>query len=145
MNVNQALRDRPQELRDIYSAWSILYDRVGLGQIRNEKQYRNMVAVADKLVDEIGGNERHPLSKLLEVVATLIEQYEGESAPFEDAEPRAVLSFLMAQHELKQADLGAEIGSQGVVSEILNGKREINARQAKALAARFGVSVAVFL
>ena len=99
MNVNQALRDRPQELRDIYSAWSILYDRVGLGQIRNEKQYRNMVAVADKLVDEIGGNERHPLSKLLEVVATLIEQYEGESAPFEDAEPRAVLSFLMEQHD----------------------------------------------
>ena len=145
MNVNQALRDRPQALRDIYSAWSILHDRVGLGQIRNEKQYRNMVAVADKLVDEIGGNERHPLSKLLEVVATLIEQYEGESAPFEDVAPRAVLSFLMEQHDLKQADLGAEIGSQGVVSEILNGKREINARQAKALAGRFGVSAAVFL
>jgi HTH-type transcriptional regulator/antitoxin HigA len=32
-----------------------------------------------------------------------------------------------------------------VVSDILNGKREINARQAKALAARFGVSAGVFL
>ena len=93
MNVNQASRDWPQELRDIYSAWSMLYDRIGLSQIRNEKQYRNMVAVADKLVDEIGGNERHPLSKLLEVVATLIEQYEGESAPFESADPRAALSL----------------------------------------------------
>ena len=145
MNENQALIDRTQELRDFYGAWSLLHDRIGLSQIRNEKQYRNMVAVADKLVDEIGGNERHSLSKLLEVIATLIEQYEGESAPFDDAEPKAVLSFLMEQHELKQADLGAEIGSQGVVSEILNGKREINARQAKALAERFGVSVAVFL
>ena len=71
----------------------MLHDHIGLSQIPNEKQYRNMVAVADKLVDEIGGNERHPLSKLLEVIATLIEQYEGESVPFEDAEPRSVLSF----------------------------------------------------
>ncbi|MFQ6757571.1 hypothetical protein MWR57_03025 [Desulfovibrionaceae bacterium CB1MN] len=40
---------------------------------------------------------------------------------------------------LKQSDLFAEIGGQSVVSEILVGKREINARQTKALAARFGV------
>jgi antitoxin component HigA of HigAB toxin-antitoxin module len=31
------------------------------------------------------------------------------------------------------------------VSAILNGKREINARQASALAARFGLSAAVFI
>ena len=145
MNTNQALRDRPHGLQEIYSAWNALQVHVGLGQIRNEKQYRNMVAIADRLIDEIGGNERHPLSTLLEVVATLIEQYESESAPFEAAEPRAVLGLLMEQHNLKQVDLAKEIGSQGVVSEILNGKREINARQAKALAQRFGVSAAVFL
>ncbi len=50
----------------------------------------------------------------------------------------------MAQHDLGQADL-KEVGSQGVVSEILGGKREIDARQAKALAGRFGVSPASFL
>ena len=43
-----------------------------------------------------------------------------------------------------QADL-AEIGSQGVVSEILSGKRQLNVRQIHALAQRFGVSPAVFL
>jgi HTH-type transcriptional regulator/antitoxin HigA len=51
----------------------------------------------------------------------------------------------MDLHSLKQTDLAAEIGGQSVVSDILNGKREINARQAKALAARFGVSAGVFL
>ena len=85
------------------------------------------------------------MSSLLEIVATLIEQYESKSTLIENAEPRAVLSYLMEQHELTQTDLRAEIGSQGVVSEILSGKREINARQAKALAERFGVSAAVFL
>lgn len=51
----------------------------------------------------------------------------------------------MDQHELKQANLAQDIGSQSVVSEILNGRRQINARQAKALAQRFGVSSSVFI
>jgi len=38
-----------------------------------------------------------------------------------------------------------EIGSQGVVSEILNGKRELNVRQIRELANRFHVSPAVFI
>ena len=49
----------------------------------------------------------------------------------------------MAEHEMNQRDL-TEIGSQGVVSEILNGKRELNVRQIKALSKRFHVSPIVF-
>jgi HTH-type transcriptional regulator/antitoxin HigA len=54
------------------------------------------------------------------------------------------LKFLMEQHGLKQGDL-QEIGSQGVVSEVLTGKRELNMRQVRALSPRFGVSTASFL
>jgi HTH-type transcriptional regulator/antitoxin HigA len=50
----------------------------------------------------------------------------------------------MQEHSLKQSDL-PEIGSQGVVSEILNGKRQLNTRQIKALAERFAVSPVVFI
>jgi HTH-type transcriptional regulator / antitoxin HigA len=59
--------------------------------------------------------------------------------------PREVLRLLMEKNGLKQIDLADEIGRQSVVSEILSGKREINARQARALAARFGVSAAAFI
>ena len=45
---------------------------------------------------------------------------------------------------MKQGDL-AEIGSQGVVSEILAGKRELNIRQVRALSNRFGMSAATFV
>lgn len=48
------------------------------------------------------------------------------------------------QHGLRQSDL-PEIGSQGVVSEILVGKRELNIRQVRALSERFGVSAATFI
>ena len=55
-----------------------------------------------------------------------------------------LLQFLMEEHGLRQSDL-AEVGSQGVVSEILNGKRELNVRQIRELAKRFHVSPAVFI
>ncbi|MBF0199414.1 MAG: helix-turn-helix domain-containing protein, partial [Planctomycetes bacterium] len=42
-------------------------------------------------------------------------------------------------------DLKEEIGSQGIVSEVLNGKRKINLKMAKALAARFNTSIEVFI
>jgi HTH-type transcriptional regulator/antitoxin HigA len=50
----------------------------------------------------------------------------------------------MEAHGLTQSEL-PEIGSPGVVSEILSGERELNIRQIRHLAKRFGVSPAVFI
>jgi len=50
----------------------------------------------------------------------------------------------MEAHGLTQSEL-PEIGSQGVMSEILSGERELNIRQIRHLAKRFGVSPAVFI
>jgi HTH-type transcriptional regulator/antitoxin HigA len=50
----------------------------------------------------------------------------------------------MEEHDLKQSDL-PEIGSQGVISEILSGKRQFSVRQIKLLSKRFNVSPAVFM
>jgi HTH-type transcriptional regulator/antitoxin HigA len=55
-----------------------------------------------------------------------------------------ILHFLMDENGLTQSDL-PEVGSQGVVSEILNGKRELNVRQIKELAKKFKVSPAAFV
>ena len=54
------------------------------------------------------------------------------------------LNALIKEHGLKQSDL-SEIGSQGVVSEILSGKRQLNVRQIKMLSKRFNVSPGVFI
>ncbi|MBV8451865.1 MAG: helix-turn-helix domain-containing protein, partial [Deltaproteobacteria bacterium] len=60
-----------------------------------------------------------------------------------DASDIEVLRFLMEEHGLTQKDL-PEIGSQGVVSEMLAGRRRLNVRQIQALAARFGVQPGAF-
>lgn len=125
--------------------WDDLQQRLGLAPIHNKAQYNRMVQLMNSLVDEVGGNEKHPLADLLEIVGDIISVYEERHYPIADAEPREVLRLLMEQNSLQQKDLAAELGSQSVVSEILSGKRAINARQAKALAVRFAVSPGAFL
>src|SRR3989304_292728 len=125
--------------------WGDLQHRLGLAPIHSKAQYNRMVQLMNSLVDEGGGNEKHPLADLLEIVGDIIAVYEERHYPIADAEPREVLRLLMEQNNLQQKDLATELGSQSVVSEILSGKRAINARQAKALSARFAVSSSAFL
>jgi HTH-type transcriptional regulator/antitoxin HigA len=110
----------------------------------NEKDYKKLLNLLDSLIDEVGNNERHPLSSLMETIGSLIETYESQNIPKIEGNPIDTLNALMEEHGLKQADL-PEIGSQGVLSEILSGKRQLNARQIKLLSKRFKVSTAVFI
>lgn len=112
--------------------------------IRNEREYNAAVKRLNELLDEIGNNEKHPLYSLLDTLGTLVYVYEEEHYPIPDVTGAEVLRFLMDEHGLTQSDL-PEIGSQGVVSEILNGKRELNVRQVRSLAQRFKVSSAAFV
>lgn len=112
--------------------------------IRNEREYNAAVKRLNALLDEIGDNEKHPLYGLLDTLGSLIALYEEEHYPIPETTGAEGLRFLMDEHGLAQSDL-PEIGSQGVVSEILNGKRELNIRQIRGLAKRFKVSPAVFV
>jgi len=47
----------------------------------NEREYRKQVKLLDRLVDEVGENENHPLASLMEVLGVLIEKYEDENVP----------------------------------------------------------------
>ena len=112
--------------------------------IRSEADYDRAVLALNELLDEVGADDQHPLYDLLDTLGTVITAYEAEHVKLPDVRGSEVLAHLMAEHDLRQADL-PEVGSQGVVSEILSGKRELNVRQIRALAGRFGVSAAVFV
>jgi len=135
------------QLAELLPAWKGLRKSVPFfGPIRSEGDYERMQSLMNDLLEEVGDDEEHPLADLLDVIGILVGQYEDENTPgLEPSKPVDVLKFLIEQQGLKQSDLRKEIGTQGVVSEILSGERKINARQAKALAKRFGVSPAVFL
>ena len=131
-------------VQNLLPAWDAFRAATDIALVRNEKHYRKLVATLEALLDETAGDQRHPAMGLVDIVGDLIEDYEAEHHALTPGTGIQALKFLMDQHGLKQGDLG-EIGSQGVVSEILAGKRELNIRQVRALAARFGVSAATFI
>jgi HTH-type transcriptional regulator / antitoxin HigA len=128
----------PQELQQYWTAISPLLS------IRNEHEYDLAMERLNRLLDEVGADEGHPLYTLLDTLGTLLHTYEEQHHPMPECSGVDVLRFLMEEHSLTQSDL-PEIGSQGVVSDILRGKRELNVRQIRALAKRFHVSPAVFI
>ena len=112
--------------------------------IRNEREYNTAIKRLNGLLDEVGDNENHQLYSLLDTLGTLIQVYEEEHVLMPDSSGVEVLHYLMEEHHLVQSNL-TEVGSQGVVSEILSGKRELNVRQIRELAKRFHVSPGVFI
>ena len=94
-----------------------------------------------------------PDSPLLDIVCARISRYEAsrpeivalrkemESVPV----GIAVLRTLMDQYNLTISDFQDEIGSKSMVSRVLNGQRQLTLNHIKKLAARFGVSPALFI
>lgn len=112
--------------------------------IRTEEQYDRIVKFLDELIDAVSEEPNESLESLIDVLGTLIEDYENKHVPEPVGDPISSLKHFMYDYNLRQSDL-PEIGSQGVVSDVLNGKRQLNVAQIKALSERFNVSPAVFI
>ena len=132
------------QVKHLLPAWETFRSATDIAPIRDEAHYQRMTAMLEALLDETTGDENHPAMGLVDIVGDLIEDFETEHHPLPDVTGVQALKFLIEQHGIKQCDLH-EIGSQGVVSEILAGKRELNIRQVRALSERFGVSPATFV
>lgn len=130
------------QIKTAIQHWS--YVATVLKPARNAKEYAQLVEALDAALDAGGADEKHPLARLADYLGELVAEYEAKDKMPPAATGAEGLRYLMQRDNLRQVDL-PELGSQGVVSELLSGRRAFNARQAKALATRFGVSAALFL
>lgn len=133
-------------IEDITGHWVALHESMGLARpIASQAEYEAALAALSELVDAAEGDDVSPLWALVSLAGDRVRAYEAREHPWPDnATPAQVLALLMEEHGLRQCDL-PEIGSQGVVSELLSGKRQLNVRQVTALAARFGVAAEALL
>ena len=67
------------DIKTTIDAWSSLANKVVVPH--TEKEYEQLVSVLDRLIDEVGEDESHPLASLMEVVGVLIENYEDRYVP----------------------------------------------------------------
>jgi HTH-type transcriptional regulator/antitoxin HigA len=132
------------DIQRLLPAWEHFRQATDIAPIRDPAHHTRMTEMLHALLDEAAGNESHSAMGLVDIVGDLIDDFEAKHHPLPPTTGVQALKFLMTQHDLKQTEL-PEIGSQGVVSEILTGKRELNIRQVRALSERFGVSPATFV
>jgi HTH-type transcriptional regulator/antitoxin HigA len=111
--------------------------------IENEEEYQqarhlliNLISKQDRLPEE---------TAMVKLMATIIKDFDAKQPKPEPASPQEVLLHLVSANNMKQSDLVGKIGSKGVVSEIVNGKRSISKAQAKILGEIFKVSPSLFI
>ena len=112
--------------------------------IKTEEDNEKALAIVEELMHR--PNRSPEENELYELLITLIERFEQEYYnPSKVTTPHSLLLFLMEQRDIKQSDLVGIIGSKGVISEVVNGKREISKAQAKALGDYFHVDAGLFI
>jgi HTH-type transcriptional regulator/antitoxin HigA len=111
--------------------------------ITTEAENEQAIALAQELEHRPHLNQEE--ATLLELLLVLIEKFENEKYPIPASNALDTLKYLMLENNLKQEDLIGILGSRGVVSEVINGKRNISKNQAKALATFFNVDVSLFI
>ena len=111
--------------------------------IETEAENDRAIAIAKEL--EHKSDRTNEESAILELLVALIEKFEDEHYPILAGTPQQMLLHLMESNDIKQENLVGVIGSRGVVSEVINGKRSISKAQAKALAEFFAVDVGLFI
>jgi len=113
----------------------------------NAKEYAKLEKILDELIDEVRGNEKHPLALVMQIIGENMEQYDNEHYPLigENISDVELVTFLMETHGLHQVDLADIFGGQGNVSKFLNAERPLSKNQIAGLKKRFHISADFFL
>jgi len=111
--------------------------------ITTEEENNRALRIVESLLAE--ENLSPEQEQILRLLVTLIEKFEEEHYQLAASTPHSILLHLMEERGLRQADLVGIIGSRGVVSEVVNGKRTISKSQAKSLGDFFHVEPSLFI
>lgn len=109
--------------------------------IRSVEQNEHYISVLEQL--ERKENLSDDESQLAELLRILIADYRKRHYQLRGA-PLEIIKEIMVANRLRQKDLVDVFGTESIVSEVLNGKRELNKEHIKRLSERFKVSPALF-
>lgn len=110
--------------------------------ITSDTELAEAQEVIDSLLDRV--NLSPDESDYLNVLGTLVREYEDSQELIPDIYGVELLRALVSEFDLKQKDLVPIFKTESIVSEILNGKRQLTVRHIQELAAFFNISPAVF-
>ena len=108
--------------------------------IRTDSDHAEALAEIERLWGSAPGT---PEGDTLDVLATLVEDYETRNVPVEAADAVDLLHFAIEDMGRSQAELADLLGSRSRASEILNRKRHLTLDQIRAISAAWRLPLAV--
>lgn len=112
--------------------------------VQAEAEYRRTMRQIDRLMKKEKLSRAE--SQLLELLATLAEQYESAEHPTPKASQAELLSHLLDARGCSQAAVARETGvPESVLTNVLKGRRKISQTNIARLAQYFHVSPAAFI
>lgn len=113
----------------------------------NDKEYKYLEGILDRLIDEIRDDESHPLTLAMQIIGDNLEYYDNEHFPLigENITDIEMVKHLMEVNQLHQKDLAFIFGGQANVSKFLNGERNLGKNHISELKKKFKISADFFL
>lgn len=111
--------------------------------IRTARDHRRALRQVEKLMTSQPDREK---SQLIELLSTLIEQYESQELPTPRNSPAEMLAHYLESRGLTRAELSRATGlPPSVITNVLKGRRSISKAAAVRLAEFFRVPISQFI
>jgi HTH-type transcriptional regulator/antitoxin HigA len=110
--------------------------------IHTEEENEQYIGILGDLLAKSGRTAEE--SRLAELLTLLIEDFEDKNYALPPASPVEIIRHLMESNGLRQVDLVDVFGTPSIVSEVLNGKRDLAKGHIEKLSHRFNVSPELF-
>lgn len=110
--------------------------------IRSSEELQAVQKVIDQLIDrpQLSTDEQDYLN----VLGTLVYEYENKQVKLPDTHGVELLKALLVEFGLRQKDLVPIFKTESIVSEVLNGRRNLTVEHIQALANFFHISPNAF-
>lgn len=119
-----------------------------MAQISTEKEYKAIMQRIDTLFFDTDENTPKDDPRLIEldVLSTLVEEYEKEKYPIETPSLASTIESRMKDMSCSQKEIAAILGiSAPRLSDILNGKKDPTFQQARLISSRLNIDPAIVL
>src|SRR5277367_3765784 len=110
--------------------------------IRNDADHERALREIQRLW---GAKEGTTEGDRLDVLATLVDAYEGKHFPIDPPDPIEAIRFRLEQQGLDPSALIGVIGGRSRVYEVMNGKRALSLEMIRRLHERFGIPAEVLI
>ena len=123
---------------------NLIKSMIKIKVIKTEKDCQEALKSVEELMN-LDPNPDSTEGEQLNLLSTLIEDYEARIFPKTLPNPIEAIKFRMEQSNLKPVDLVPYIGSRSRVSEILSGKRQLTIDMVRALSDGLGIPAKVLI